>query len=219
MVCQVRCPLPWVVIWILPFGDGPPTVTSRVRIVISRLVFYFCSPSGFSWLGSCGQVYVFPCCSSMGFEASPLASESLRKLRSSIRRVVWSRRHCWMGLLVVTLLFAWFGFGFVCFVGILLFGLRRLVGFIVCLEMVSEGSPGHGPIHLLSASAAEIGFRWDPLTLAWSRPGLPLLSNLAFPVQHFKAAILDDWRNKVSAGLCGRRVWALVGCSWLLAAP
>ena len=38
------------------------------------------------------------------------------------------------------------------------------------LEMVSEGCPGHGPVHLLSASAAEVGFRWDPLALAWSRP-------------------------------------------------
>ena len=53
------------------------------------------------------------------------------------------------------------------------------------LEMVGEGCPGHGPIHLLVASAAEIGFRWDPLTLAWSRPGLPLLSNLVGPIQHF----------------------------------
>ena len=64
--------------------------------------------------------------------------------------------------------------------------------------------PGHGPIHLLSASAAEIGFRWDPLTLAWSRPGLPLLRNLAGPFQHFKAPILDPWRNKAAADLCGR---------------
>ena len=39
------------------------------------------------------------------------------------------------------------------------------------LEMVSEGSPRHGLIHLLSASAAEIGFRWDPLALsAWFTP-------------------------------------------------
>ena len=55
--------------------------------------------------------------------------------------------------------------------------------------MVSEGGPGHGPIHLLSASAAEIGFRWDLLALASSRTGLPLLGNLAGPV-HFKAALL-----------------------------
>ena len=70
--------------------------------------------------------------------------------------------------------------------------------------MVGEGSPGHGPNHLLSTSAAEVGFRWDPLALAWARPGLPLLCNLAGPVQHFKAAFLDDWRNKVAADLCVR---------------
>ena len=73
------------------------------------------------------------------------------------------------------------------------------------LEMVGEGAPGHGPIHLLSACAAEIGFRWDSDALAWSRPGLPLLSNLAGPLQHFKAAILDAWRNKVAADLCDRK--------------
>ena len=62
---------------------------------------------------------------------------------------------------------------------------------------------GHGPIHLLSASAAEIGFRWNPNALAWVSPGLPMLSNLAGPLQHFKAAILDAWRNKVAADFCG----------------
>ena len=46
-----------------------------------------------------------------------------------------------------------------------------------------------GPIHSLSASAAEVGFRWAPLRMGWSRPGLPLLSNLA---------------GKVAADLCGR---------------
>ena len=34
--------------------------------------------------------------------------------------------------------------------------------------------------------------------------GLLLLSNLAGPIQHFRAAILDAWRNKVAADLCGR---------------
>ena len=33
---------------------------------------------------------------------------------------------------------------------------------------------------------------------------MPLLGNLAGPVQHFKAAILDAWRHKVAADLCGR---------------
>ena len=37
--------------------------------------------------------------------------------------------------------------------------------------------------------AAEIGFMWDPDALAWIRPGLPLLSNLAGTVQHLKAAL------------------------------
>ena len=62
--------------------------------------------------------------------------------------------------------------------------------------MVSEGSPGHGPIHILSA--AEVGFRWDPLRMGWSRP------ELAGLVQHFKAAILEAWRSEVAADLCGR---------------
>ena len=69
--------------------------------------------------------------------------------------------------------------------------------------MVGDGCPGHGPIHLLSASAAEIRFRWDLDALAWSRLGLPLLSNLAGPVHHFKAALLDAWRDKVAADRCG----------------
>ena len=112
---------------------------------------------------------------------------------------------CWMGLLGVTLHFALSGSGFVCFVGILLFGLRRFVGSTVCLEMVGEGCPGHGPIHLLSAGAAEIGFRWNPVALAWVRPRLPMLCNLAGPVQHFRSAILDAWRKRVAADLCGRQ--------------
>ena len=79
-----------------------------------------------------------------------------------------------------------------------------LVGFTDTWGWWGEGCPGHGPIHLLSASAAEIGFRWNPDALAWVRPGLPLLSNLAGPIQHFRS-ILDAWRNKVAVDLCGRK--------------
>ena len=56
-----------------------------------------------------------------------------------------------------------------------------------------------------SASAAEIGLRWNPDALAWVRPGLPLLSNWAGPFQYLMAAILDAWRDKVSVDLCGRQ--------------
>ena len=73
------------------------------------------------------------------------------------------------------------------------------------LELVGDGCPGHGPINLLSSSAAEIGFQWDPHALAWVRPGLPLLSNLAGPIQHFQAAILDALRKKVATDLCKRK--------------
>ena len=49
-----------------------------------------------------------------------------------------------------------------------------------------------------------LAFLWDPHALAWVRPGLPLLSNLAGPIQHFRAAIHDAWRDKVAADLCKR---------------
>ena len=63
------------------------------------------------------------------------------------------------------------------------------------LEMVSEGCPGHGPVHLLVASASVVGFQWDTLALGWSQPGSPLLGNLAGPVHNFRAAILDAWQR------------------------
>ena len=124
-----------------------------------------------------------------GVEASLLALDSLLKLRSSVCRVVWSRRqplasdrcraYCDPAFCVV-----WFRFRL--FRRCLALWPSQVDRAYRLLEMVGEGCPGHGPIHLLAASAAEIGFRWDPLTLAWSRPSLPLLSNLAGPIQHFR---------------------------------
>ena len=107
--------------------------------------------------------------------------------------------------MVVIPLFASFGLGFVCLGGILPFGLLRVGRVYRLLDMVGKGCPGHGPIHLLCSSAARISFWWNPVALAWVRPGLPMLSNLAGPIQHFKSAILDAWRNKVAADLCGRK--------------
>ena len=150
-----------------------------------------------------------------GVEASLLASDSLRKLCSSIHRVVWWRRQTLASFgAVLSLLdgptgcdpaFCVVWFRFRLFRRYLAFWPSQVGRAYRLVEMVGEGCPGHGPIHLLSATAAEIGFWWDPDALAWSRPGLPLLSNLAGPLQHFKAAIVDAWRSKVAADLCGRK--------------
>ena len=71
--------------------------------------------------------------------------------------------------------------------------------------MVTDGCPGHGPMHLLVESAKVVGFDWDPVNLGWSRPGLPMLQQLAGPYQHFKAAIWEAWKLKVSFDLCRRQ--------------
>ena len=59
----------------------------------------------------------------------------------------------------------------------------------------------------LLRSAAEIGFVWSPELVGWATEGLPVLSSLAGPIQHFRAAILEGWRSKVSADLCARFSW------------
>ena len=64
------------------------------------------------------------------------------------------------------------------------------------LDLVRDGCPGHGPIHALFTSL---------LMTRWDRRGLPGLSNLAGPIQHFRSAIFDAWRNKVAADLCSRK--------------
>ena len=190
------------------------TLAVRVRLVIARLVLIFVLPLDFHGRVRVVRSMYLPA-ALHDIEASLLASDSLRKLRSSVTRVVWSRRQplACVGAILSLLdgptgcdpafCVVWFRFRL----------LRRYLAFWAAevsrvyrlLEMVSEGCPGHGPVHLLSASAAEIGFRWNPDALAWSRPGLPLLSNLAGSLQHLKAAILDAWRNKVAADLCGRK--------------
>ena len=73
------------------------------------------------------------------------------------------------------------------------------------LDLVAAGRPGHGPLHLLLQSANELGFAWDSSVEGWIRPGLPPLRMLAGPYQHFKAAIIGAWRNKVSGILAARK--------------
>ena len=57
-------------------------------------------------------------------------------------------------------------------------------------------------------SGAEIGFACDSPVPGWSRLGLPCLSNVAGPMQHFRSAMVDAWKDKVSGELCKRKgVW------------
>ena len=59
------------------------------------------------------------------------------------------------------------------------------------LDLISRGAPGHGPVHLLLISAAELGFAWDGGERGWVRPSLPPLRMMTGPIQHFFSSILD----------------------------
>ena len=73
------------------------------------------------------------------------------------------------------------------------------------IGLISDGALGHGPVHLLLKSAAKVGFLWKERSWGWDRPGLPVLSLFAGPVEHFRAAALDGWRDSVSDDLCARQ--------------
>ena len=170
------------------FRGWSSTLAAGVRLVLSRLVLIFALPLDFHGRVRVVRSMYLPA-ALHGIEASLLASDSLRKLRSSIQKFVWSRRQPLANFGAVLSLLdgptgcdpascvVWFRFRL----------LRRYlalwpaeVGRVYrLLEMVSNGCPGHGPIHFLSSSAAEIGFQGNPVALAWVRPGLPMLSNLA----------------------------------------
>ena len=93
-----------------------------------------------------------------GIEGSLLASDSLRKLRSSVHRVVWSRRQplasvgAVLGLMNgptgCDLPFCVVKFRFRLHRGYLALWPSQVGRAYRLLEMVGEGSPGHGPISL-----------------------------------------------------------------------
>ena len=57
-------------------------------------------------------------------------------------------------------------------------------------------APGHGPVHLLLISAAEIGFDWDGQQQSWIRAAVPPLRMLAGPIQHFQSFFLRPGSSK-----------------------
>ena len=194
------------------FRGWSAALASRVKLVISRPVLIFVLPLDFHGrLQDIRSMFILGVLH--GIEASLLAISSLRKLRSSMFRVVWSRRQPWanvgavLGMLdgpqVCDPAYCVVRFRFRMVRKYLAYRPSEVGRVYRLLDMVTEGCPGHGPVHLLVASAT-IGFQWDPLMLGWERLGLPVLSNLAGPIQHFKSAILNAWRDKVTADPCAR---------------
>ena len=62
--------------------------------------------------------------------------------------------------------------------------------FFRMLDLIAHCADGHGPVHLLLVSAAEIGFAWDGAEGGWIRaaPSLPALDTFgaypAFPERY-----------------------------------
>ena len=73
------------------FRGWSSTLAARVRLVISRLDLIFALSLDFHGRIRVVRSLYLPA-ALHGIEASLLASDSLRKLQSSIHRVVWSRR-------------------------------------------------------------------------------------------------------------------------------
>ena len=73
------------------FRGWSSTLAARVRLVLSRLVLIFALPLDFRGTVRVVRSMYLPA-ALHGIEASLLASDSLRKLRSAICKVVWSRR-------------------------------------------------------------------------------------------------------------------------------
>ena len=72
------------------------------------------------------------------------------------------------------------------------------------LDLVARGAGGHGPVHLLLASAAEIGFAWDGREQGWLKVALHPLRMLAGLV-HFRSAVLRAWQLTVTTQLAQRK--------------
>ena len=77
------------------------------------------------------------------------------------------------------------------------------------LDLISRGAQGHGPVHLLLISAAEIGFAWDSGEQGWTRVSLPPLRMMTGPIQHFRSAILDAWHFHVFPSFLRGRVFGV----------
>ena len=73
------------------------------------------------------------------------------------------------------------------------------------LDLISRGAQGHGPVHILLISAAELGFAWDGEEKGWVGVSVPLLRMMSGPVPHFCSSIWDAWRYGIFAKLSERK--------------
>ena len=73
------------------------------------------------------------------------------------------------------------------------------------LDLISWCAQGHGPVHLLLISAAELGFAWGGAERGSVRVSLPPLRMMTGPMQHFYSSILDAWRFNDFAKLSERK--------------
>ena len=148
-------------------------------------------------------------------EASYVSSSSISAFRAAIVRSVWSTRMPLANTLAILNLLdgpvdvdpafyvVWSRFRM----------MRRYLAYCPeeeprifrMLDLISEGAQGHGPVHLLLISAAEIGFAWDGDEKGWVRVSLPPLRMMAGPIQHFRSAILDAWHFHVFSKLSERK--------------
>ena len=71
-------------------------------------------------------------------------------------------------------------------------------------DLISRGAEGHGQVHLLLTSAAELGFAWDGEEKGWVRASLPPLGMMTGPIQQYYSSILEDWQFRTSAQLAER---------------
>ena len=62
------------------------------------------------------------------------------------------------------------------------------------LDLISRGAQGHGPVHLLLTSVAEVGFAWDGEEKGWVRVSLLPLRMMSGPIQLYCDSIMDAWR-------------------------
>ena len=153
-------------------------------------------------------------------EASCVSSSSTSALRAAIVRAVWSGKMPLASTLAILYFLdgpvgidpafhvIWARFRM----------MRRYLAYCLeeeprifrMLDLISWGAQGHGPVHLLLTSAAEVGFAWDGGERGSVRPSLPALRMMTGPIQHFYSSILDAWRHRVSAKLVGGKG----GFSW-----